>query len=178
MKLQIHKKFFSWTITDETGAVVSKIKRKNLFSPSKIILDRNGNLIYTTDIVNCPAEYKTWNYAGCKKYVIYRNEKPIAVANLHFAINPDRTVIQKLLFRPPQVDRMDIKTIYGTWVVKRQKNNGVTITHNETQLGKVTPFFSLKPSFLECNKKYDITFWAGIYILTDYMMHEDDLIVI
>ena len=58
------------------------------------------------------------------------------------------------------------------------KSNALIITHDGVQLGSVTPFFSFKPVYLEYNGKYEAVFWAAIYMLIEYMMHEDDLIVV
>lgn len=178
MKIRIKKGMFSWKLTDETGVALVKIKNKNIIGAAKNIYDQNGKLCFSTDIVNLSPKDKTWNCANSRKYIIYKNMQAIASANLYYAKNPDRTLTQKLLMRPPQVDRIDIETIYGLWVAKRQKNNGVTITQNGALLGNVTPFFTLKPIYLECDEKYDIAFWAAVYVLTDYMMHEDDMILV
>lgn len=85
MKLRIRKGLFSWQLIDESGTTVAKICMKKILGASKIICDEKGNLIYTTDIVNLPAKTEVWNYADTKKYVIYKNKKPIAIANLKFA---------------------------------------------------------------------------------------------
>lgn len=178
MKLRIRKGLFFWQLIDKSGTAVAKISKKKFIGASKKIYDGKGNLIYTTDIVNLPARKGTWNYEESRKYVIYKDEKAIATANLHFAINPDRTMLQRLTLRPPLVDRMDVETIYGLLVVERQKNNGVTISQDGVQLGKVTPFFTFKPKYLEYIGQYEVTFWAGIYVLIEYMMHEDDMIFV
>lgn len=73
---------------------------------------------------------------------------------------------------------MEVESSYGIWVVQRQKNNGLNITHDDTSIGIISPFFSFKPVFLELSEKYEITFWASIYMLVEYMMHEDDFIVV
>lgn len=110
--------------------------------------------------------------------MIYKNLQAVATANLFFATNPERTKTQAFTLRPPQVDKMEVETPYGMWVVQRHKNNGLSITRDGTLLGRISPFFAFKPICLEITEKYEITFWAGIYILVDYMMHEDDLFVV
>lgn len=178
MKLRIRKGLFSWQLIDESDTTVAKISKKKFTGASKKIYDGKRNLIYTTDIVNLPSKKEIWNYEESRKYIIYKDEKAIATANLHFAINPDRTMLQRLTLRPPLVDRMDVETIYGLLVVERQKNNGVTISQDGVQLGKVTPFFTFKPKYLEYIGQYEVTFWSGIYVLIEYMMHEDDMIFV
>jgi len=59
-----------------------------------------------------------------------------------------------------------------------EKNNSLTITHDGVQLGSISPFFTFRPIFFELSEKYEIVFWAAIYMLVEYMMYEDDLIVV
>lgn len=178
MKLRIRKSLFSWKLKDENGAVVAKICNKKFFGAAKRIIDTNGNTIFTTDIVNLPKQTEGWNCANSRKYMIYKDAQPVATANLFFATNPERTKTQSFTLRPPQVDKMEVESPYGIWIIQRQKNNGLTITHDDTPIGNISPFFSFKPIFLEFTEKYEITFWASIYMLVEYMMHEDDLIVV
>lgn len=178
MKLRIKKRICSWSLVNESGTAVAKISNQKLIGAAKKISDANGKVIFTTDIVNLPPEKESWNYADSKKYIIYKDAKPVVTANLSFAKSPERTKAQTFLLRPPQVDRMDVETPYGIWIIQRQKNNSLTIMHDGVQLGSVTPFFAFKPIYLNCNEKYEDTFLAGIYMLVEYMMHEDDLIIV
>ncbi len=178
MKLRIRKGLFSWYLVDEKGLAVAGITNQKLFGAEKKISDGKGNIIFTTDIVKLPAQKAVWRYADSRKYVIYKDAKPVATATLSFAKKPERTKTQVFMLRLPRVEKMEVETPYGVWVIQRQKNNSLTIVHDGEPLGSVTPFFTFKPIYLECTEKYEITFWAGIYMLIEYMMHEDDLIVV
>ena len=178
MKLRIRKGLFSWKLKDENGATVAKISNNKFIGPAKKVIDAKGNTIFTTDIVNLPKQTENWNCADSRKYMIYKNAQSVATANLSFATNPERTKTQSFTLRPPQVDKMEVESPYGIWIIQRQKNNGLTITLDDTAIGNISPFFSFKPIFLEFSEKYEIAFWAGIYMLVEYMMHEDDLIVV
>lgn len=177
MKLRIRRGIFSWNLVNESGTTVAKISNLKFIGSAKKICDAKGNVIFTTDILYLPSQKENWNCTDSKKYIIYKDAKPVAIADLFFAIDPEQTKAQTFL-RPPQVHKMNIETPYGIWVIQRQKNNGLTITHDGVQIGSVTPFFAFKPIFIEFTGKYEATFWAGIYSLIEYMMHEDDLIIV
>lgn len=175
MKLRIRRRIFSWSLVNESGITVAKMSNQKFVGPAKKISDAKGNVIFTTDILNLPAQKENWD---SKKYMMYQDAKPVAAANLSFTIDPERMKAQTFTLRPPQVYKMDIETPYGIWIIQRQKNNGLTITHDGIQIGSVTPPFTFKPIFIEFTGKYEATFWAGIYMFIEYMMHEDDLIII
>lgn len=178
MKLLIKKGLLAWKIIDESGAIVAKISNKKFFGASKKITDVKGNTVFTTDIVNLPANTESWNCTESRRYIVYRDEQIVATATFTYSKNPERTKTQAFTLRPPQVDNMDIDTPYGEWKIQRQKNNGIVIIQDEKTIGTITPFFSFKRMYLEHNGKYEATFWAGIYMLIEYMMHEDELIVV
>jgi hypothetical protein len=73
---------------------------------------------------------------------------------------------------------MNVDTPYGVLFVKRERNNSVTIMQNDEILATVTPFFSFKKMYITHNEKFDDTFFTAIYMLIEYMMHEDDLIIV
>jgi hypothetical protein len=112
------------------------------------------------------------------KYVLYKNSETIVVASLNFAKTPEKAAFPKMNLRPPQVDEMLLETPYGVWSAKRQKDNGIVFYQNEQQVGRISPFFSLKPHIIEFYEKYNIAFIAGLYVIAEYMMHEDDLIIV
>ena len=113
-----------------------------------------------------------------KKYIIYQKDYKIATATFSYAKNPERTTLQKLTLRPPQIDIMEVETPYGLLQIKRQKDNSILIYKYEKNLGMVTSFFSFKAKYINCIEEYEPTFLASLYMLIDYMMHEDDLIVV
>lgn len=178
MKLKFNKTLLGWSILDAGGNIVARIKNKKLLSPSKNIIDKDGNIVFTTDIINLPSNDKDWNCADSRKYIIYQKEDEIATATFSYAKNPERSNLQKITLRPPQIDIMEVETPYGLLQIKRQKDNSILINKGEKNLGKVTSFFSFKAKYLEFIEDYEPTFLASLYMLIDYMMHEDDLIVI
>ncbi|SCJ10417.1 Uncharacterised protein [uncultured Clostridium sp.] len=178
MRLKFNKTLVGWSIIDDHSKIVAKIKNKELLGSAKNIIDKDGNIVFTTDIINLPSKNKDWNCAGSKKYIIYQKENEIATATFSYAKNPERTTLQKFALRPPQIDIMEVETPYGLLHIKRQKDNSILIYKDEKKLGMVTSFFSFKAKYLECIEEYDPTFLASLYMLIDYMMHEDDLIIV
>ncbi|MDU2673008.1 MAG: hypothetical protein E7C49_13445 [Clostridium sp.] len=178
MKLKFNKTLFGWSITDEQGTIVAKIKNKELLGPAKNIIDKDGNIVFTTDIINLPSKNEDWNCANSIKYIIYQKEDEIATATFSYAKTPERTTLQKFALRPPQIDIMEVETPYGLLKIKRQKDNSILIYKDEKNLGMVTSFFSFKAKYLEFIEEYEPTFLASLYMLIDYMMHEDDLIIV
>lgn len=177
MKLRIKKGLFTWQIINDNKILVSKISNKKLIGVAKKICDSQGKIVYTTDIVNLPVTNEHWNNAEFKRYIIYQNEQPIAIATFTYAERPEATRLQ-ILIRPPQINKMNVDTPYGVLFVKRERNNSVTIMQNDEILATVTPFFSFKKMYITHNEKFDDTFFTAIYMLIEYMMHEDDLIVV
>ncbi len=178
MKLKIQKGFFTWRLVNEKGETVAKISNQKIIGAAKKVSDNKGNIVFTTDIVNLPRQEKDMSYADSRKYIIYKNNNPVASANLFLESNTEDGATRAFAIRPPQVVKMAVETPYGKWLIQRQKNNGLTITHEGTTLANVSPFFKFKPICLEISEKHEITFWAGIYVLIEYMMHEDDIILV
>ena len=178
MVFQIKKCFLAWYIYDENKTTVSKIKSKRFWGPAKKIIDSDNITVYTTDIINEPDTTNEWNCDDFKKYVLYKNGETIVIASLTFDKNLEKTAFQTMTLRPPQVDEMLLETPYGLWRANRQKDNGIIFYQNDQQIGRISPFFNLKPHIIEFYEKYNIAFIAGLYVLAEYMMHEDNLIIV
>lgn len=177
MKLKIKKGLFSWKIINENKILISKISNKKLFGVTKKVCNAQGEIIYTTDLKNQPVTNEFSNNAELKRYLIYQNEQQIAVATLHYAKSPESSRLQ-ISIRPPLVDQMNVDTPVGVLSIKRGSNNSVTLLQNDEILATVTPFFSFKKMYITHNEKLDDTFISAIYILIEYMMHEDDLMIV
>lgn len=177
MKLRIKKGLFTWKIINDNKILVAKISNEKLFGVAKKICNAQGKIVYTTDIVNLPITKKHWNIAEFKRYIIYQNEQPAAVATFNYAEHPESSRLQ-IVIRLPQIDKMNVDTTYGVLFVKRERNNSVTIMLNDEILATVTPFFSFKKMYITHNEKFDDIFFSAIYMLVEYMMHEDDLIIV
>lgn len=173
MNLKILKGFFSWKMVDEEHRMVAIISNLRLLGAAKKITDIHGNILYTTDIIYL-TEYNSRVDADSLIYVIYKDGKRIGSASIFFAPGREPTTI-----RPRRVEMMKIETPFGLWVVHRRKNNDFIITHDGVFIGKmVSPFFTFRPVNLIVTEKYEATFWAAIYTLIEYMVHEDDWIAV
>ena|SRR5659263_179421 len=78
--------------------------------------------------------------------------------------------------RHPRVNEMNVETPYGVWNIKRQLDNSLIISNENEVLGTITAFFTFKKQSLNVNRRYEPAFLAGLYTITDYMIHEDDLL--
>lgn len=178
MKLRIRKGCFSWSLVNENGETAAKISNQAFIGGAKKISDAQGNVIFTTGIVNVSKDSQSGNYADSKKYIIYQDAVPIVTATLSFTKKLESEKQLPFMLKLPQVEKLDVETPGGLWIIQRKRNHSFIITCNDIQLGSINPFFSLKPAYFECAEKYEAVFWAGIYVLIEYMMHEDDLIVV
>lgn len=167
MRFQIKKKFRCWLILDENLNTVAIIKNKDLLGPSKNILDAQKNLIFTTDkIVTSTTSH----------YVISQNDSPIATA--HFKLPQSLLAHPKYAPVLPPVDSMQIDSPYGPFLIKRQPNNSLSLLQDDTEVGILSPFFTFHSQYLNTFTSYDPTFLASLYVLTFYMVHEDDILVV
>lgn len=175
MILSIKKCLFAWFIFDNNKNIVSKIKSKRFLGLAKKVINSNNITVYTTDIINEPDSSNDRSNSSFRKYVLYKSGEPIVVASLTFANNSESAM---MTLRPPQVDEMLLETPSGLLRAKRQNDNGIIYYQNEQQICKISPFFRFKQQFIEFYDEYNITFFAGLYVLAEYMMHEDDLVIV
>lgn len=82
------------------------------------------------------------------------------------------------LIRPPQGIHLDIGTPYGRWKADRQRDQSVLFIRETTVIGKISPFFSVRPQIFACSDDYPAVFWAAMYVFANYMMHEGDVDII
>ena len=82
------------------------------------------------------------------------------------------------LIRPPQGVHLDIQTPYGEWTADRQKDQSVLFVRASIVIGKISPFFSVRPQIFACSEEYPAFFWAAMYVFASYMMHEGDVDII
>ena len=178
MKLTIKNHIFYYLVLDENNKVVAKIKNKCLWGVSKKVLDSSGQVVYTTDIVNLPISYTAWHYADSRHYVIYHDQKKVAEATFKYAKNPERNISQKLFLKPPQITEMTLETPYGSLMIMRQKDNTLLIDQNGISIGSISNFFTAKKHFISCKKISDKAFLAAVYVISMYMIHEENLIAL
>lgn len=82
------------------------------------------------------------------------------------------------LIRPPQGVHLDMDTPYGRWQADRQQDQSVLFIRESTVIGKISPFFSIRPQIFACAGDYPAAFWAVMYVFASYMMHEGDVDII
>lgn len=158
-------------VKNEDGNTVVTIKKESVFSPAKLITT-NNEVLFHTSIIDIQAEKYSWNRAANRKYILYDKANPYISADLTFA----KDAGQLGRINPPQVERLTLKTPFGEWEAERQSDYSVLITEQTKVIGKITPFYRIAPQIFACSDKYQAAMWAGLYVLVDYMMHENELI--
>lgn len=177
MMFRIKRRFLSWNIVDEGNRLVAKIKNKRCLGAGKNILDNNGNIVYTTDIINLPKPKELWNTPQARSYKILRGKDIIATASFYCKKETKDNVHQQSLILA-KLNDMHVQTPYGIWNIVRQKDNSIIIQNGNEIVGTITSFFALKAQKLNVLSKIDPVFIAGIYVLAVYMMHETDCIAV
>lgn len=173
MTLQIKNTISGIKIKDDSGNTNITIKKESVFAPAKLVLT-NNKVIYRAAIVDEEPEQKSWNRANSRKYILYKGATPVVVAKLIFAKDAGRLSFVEF----PQIERLILQTPYGVLEAARQKDFSVLITDNSAVIGKITPFYKTFPQKFACADRYPADLWAGLYVLVDYMMHEDNLIAV
>lgn len=163
MKLQIQRRFLTWKVTDETGLTAAVVANQSILSASKKICDPKGNIVYTSRILK-PEENA--------RYALYKQGEAIVTAKPVYGQSGG------IAFRLPKVLRMEMKTPYGTWSILRLSDESLAVTQNGEPLGKGAGFIPWKSGRLEYTGECDALFWTGIYVLMDYMMREDEMLII
>ena len=82
------------------------------------------------------------------------------------------------MIRPPQGVHLDIRTPYGSWEADRQNDQSVLFSRASTVIGKISPFFSIRPQIFACSGEYPASLWAVLYVFAAYMMHEGEVDII
>ena len=162
MILNIKKILNGYKIIDDEKKETIFIKNGSLLSTKKNII-KDNSIIYKTDIII--ENEKT-------KYVIKNKENNVLVkASLNYKNNNS-------IIKPPKVDLLLLSTPYGEWKIKQDKNSNVLISSENIVFGKITPFLTLQHQKFNCSNEFEIDFWAAMYVLCYYMVHEDDLITV
>lgn len=173
MILRFKKTISGIKVKNNTGNTIATIKKESIFSQAKLI-SINNKVLYHTAILDEKATRKSWNRADTRKYVLYKEDSPFIIAKLIFAKDAGEMAI----IRKPQVERLILKTPFGKWEVVWQKDFTVLITDEIEVIGKITPFYGICSQIFACADKYSASMWAGLYVLVDYMMHEDELVCV
>lgn len=178
MTLKVQNSLFGKRLVDDEGNIVAKIKKTKPFSMARKIVDVNGQTQFIADVIKLAPTGESWNLANEVKYVLYKDNKAYIIANVAYARSPKRTKLNKILRDRPQTDKLTFKTDGEKWEFRLLEDNAVEILNNGTRVGKISPFFSLQPMKIDIFDKFDGAFWAGIYVLAEFMAKEEDLITL
>lgn len=172
MKLLIHKSLFSWKITNDKGDTLAKVIDKKAVGPAKSILNKNGEIEYTTDVVYSKNQTESdRNFT----YVIYKNGLRVASASL---VGDEARANNNFSVKPPKIYQMQFQSSYGLLQMNRDENNGITLTKENEIIAKTSSLLTSTPKIFEVKDCDNIEFWAAVYVLMEYMIHEDDMMVV
>lgn len=184
MNLIIKNGLTTKKIYDENNNLIYKIRNKNIFKPNKLMFSYENRLLYNTDIVDntSSAIKKSWNTAESRKYVMYKADNKneiIATATFDYASHIDRTIFHKLLFKAPQINKLTINSIWGTFTIKLLRNYSCLILDkNAKEIAIISSYHPLKGWKIEYNSLIDTNCLCGLFLLSQYMIHEQDLLTI
>lgn len=169
MLLSINRHLTSFNVYDQDHRMLYKIKSLKFFGPEYGIYNSKGERIYTTDVLLS----NTDNQAETRKYVAYASDDKTqvkAMASLEFE-KPSLNVLYKL----PPVARLYVKTNNGAFQVKHMSSRKVSVIHNKTEIGDITFLSFLGGSKIHCSTAQDDKLMLIFFVLSLYMVHEDDL---
>ena len=146
-----------------SGERISVLQKK--ITGSAKLIRSGGEIIGETEIIR--KEGKTF-------YLARKKDKMCAKAEL--TCRPCSGAVS--LIRPPQGVHLDMDTPYGRWQADRQQDQSVLFIRESTVIGKISPFFSIRPQIFACAGDYPAAFWAVMYVFASYMMHEGDVDII
>jgi hypothetical protein len=163
---------------DEDKKIVARIRNIHFWNCSKKVIDTRGNTIYTTDIINLKTNPDLYLNDENRRYVVYDNGRIIASAFLKYAKEDSRNSVQRLIFRLPQVEELNIQSEFGELNIKKQIDNTFVICDTSGVVGSISNYFSLKKHSISCSSINNQAFLAALYVLAMYMVHEDDIMMI
>ena len=169
MLLIIKKGLFAWYVLDQNKKTVATIRSRRFFGLEKSIADSGGRAVYTTDAGTEPG-------TGERIYRLREKEKTLVTAWLIPEKTPEKAQVPP--FPLPRAAGLRLETPYGLWSLKRERGNEIVICQNERQIGAISPFNRLGKQRLELCGSYGAAFAAGLYVLADYMTHEDDVMAV
>ena len=146
-----------------SGERISVLQKK--ITGSAKLIRSGGEIIGETEIIR--KEGKTF-------YLARKTDKMCAKAEL--TCRPCSGAVS--LIRPPQGVHLDMDTPYGRWQADRQQDQSVLFIRASTVIGKISPFFSIRPQIFACSGEYPASLWAVLYVFAAYMMHEGEVDII
>lgn len=166
MILRIRPALGGYKIKDEAGTALASIRQQKLLGPAKLVLDQNGP-VYHTDVHEA---------SDAGRYEVM-DESDHVVVSIDLVFEPEPA--GGSLTRPPRADRMVLYTAhFGEWQVVHQRDHSVLFVHDGTVQGKLSPFFTVRPQIFACSDRFTVAFWAALYVLAYYMVHEDEMVLV
>ena len=149
MILLIRPALGGYKIKNKEGTALASIRQQKLLGPAKLVFDQAGP-VYHTDVHEASEE---------GRYEVMDEGNHVVVSSdLVFEPEP----AGGSMTRPPRADRMVLHTAhFGEWEVLHQRDHSVLFAHDGTVLGKLSPFFTVRPQVFACSDKFSVTFWAA-----------------
>ncbi|BBA51158.1 hypothetical protein [Fusobacterium varium] len=164
MLLHVKKSLNGYKIENDEGVVIDCIKSKKFMSPAQLIL-KDNSIVYETDII-------TEN--GKNAYIIKnKTDETIAAAELKFEEEKKNSIVHS-----PKVEYMIINTPYGKWRAVQENDLSISFIFENKVIGKISSFFSYHSQEISFSENYPVEFWSALYILSRYMVHENDVITV
>lgn len=99
----------------------------------------------------------------------------VATASLIYEEEADE---KQIFYRLPQVVELALHSIYGEIHIKQAKNGLLLITVQKEAIGKIMSRHAFQDIVLSCDGIEDRGFLSALFVLSRYMIHENDLIVV
>lgn len=164
MNLYVKSTLMGYKIANNEGIVIDYIKSKNFMDSAKLIL-KDNSIVYETDII---IENKE------DKYIIKNKDNEIiATTELKFKEDEKSSIVHS-----PKVEYMIINTPYGEWKAVQEKDFSISFISKNKVIGKISPFFSFHSQEISSSDDFPAEFWSAIYVLSYYMVHENDVITV
>jgi hypothetical protein len=180
MTLSIYNYLLFFLVFDENNNSVCKIKSRRFLSAEKEIYNSDNEVVYTTNIINSKEHQGSCSYSESRKYVAncsYDTSNIAAIASLVYPTDTKQTMAERFGLKLPQVDELNIQSIYDDIHINRFKDGSFSISNNEKTIGSISKFIPFKSTTIFCDTIKDPGFLAVLFALTLYMIHEDDLYV-
>lgn len=181
MTLKIKQYLSFYHMIDERNNVVCKIKRRGFWNAERLIYNSNNKLMYTSDIIDSNQESKPWSYLETRKYIVkYADEKQTNAATASVVYDKSDMIkkTNRLILKLPRADEINIDSVFGELHVKRLKDESFTICKDEKIIGSISRYRTFRVTAISCESIRNSGFLAVLFVLVQYMLHEDDLIIV
>lgn len=150
-------------IKNEVGEILYSVKQEKFIGSAKLLF-KDEKIIYKAEILNENEK---------PEYIVKNAKDEIEIRGiLNFEDGKDSLIYH------PRVESIDLITKYGEIKAIQNKDLSVYFVHEDIVIGKLSPFLSIKSQTFACSEKFPTELWAILYILSNYMVHESDLITV